>query len=54
VTAMFDATAHLIAWNRNFQQMPNLPDAFLAGRPSVAESRYLSVASWVRPISRRS
>jgi PAS domain S-box-containing protein len=40
---MFDATARLTAWNRNLQEMLELPEDFLARRPSVVEYfRYLA------------
>jgi PAS domain S-box-containing protein len=41
--AMFDETLHLVAWNRKFQDMLDLPDGVLAERLTFAEYvRYLA------------
>src|SRR5262249_55082589 len=41
--AMFGADTHLAAWNRNLQEMLDLPDALLTCRPTFAELfRYLA------------
>jgi PAS domain S-box-containing protein len=40
---MFDAEGRLTAWNRNFEELIELPESFLIGRPTRAEYfRYLA------------
>ncbi|MFO1080741.1 MAG: GAF domain-containing protein [Reyranellaceae bacterium] len=34
---MFDADLKLASWNRNFQQLLDMPDSFLAGRPGLED-----------------
>ena len=41
--AMFDETQHLVAWNRKFQDILDVPDEALAARPTFVEYiRYLT------------
>ena len=54
--AMFDETQHLVAWNRKFQDILDVPDDILERRQTFAEYvRYLaSAASTGRRPTRRS
>ena len=41
--AMFDETQHLVAWNRKFQDILDVPDEIIARRPTFHEYvRYLA------------